>query len=102
MIYTLYGDVFEVDRVAGYVVIDCGGVGYRLTVNERTISKLPQPAYDASGEVKGSVPVRVYTYLAVREDDAAIRHIAGEARRILRSTDPRYIRRAFRPRIPPR
>ncbi len=73
MIYTLLGEIFEIDRAAGYAVIDCNGVGYKMTVSEKTISKLPQPVYDASGEVKeGSVPVRVYTYLAVREDDVEL------------------------------
>ena len=79
MIYTLYGEIFEIDRASGYAVIDCCGVGYKMTVNERTLSRLPQPEYDASGELKrGSVPVRVYTYLAVREDDVELFGFSGK------------------------
>lgn len=73
MIYTLFGEVLEIDPVAGFAVIDCGGVGYKITVSANTISKLPMPSYDASGEtVRGAGPVRVWTYLAVREDDVEL------------------------------
>ena len=61
--------MFEVDQAAGFAVIECGGVGYKLTVSANTLSRLPSPVYTASGDVRrGSDPVRVYTYLAVRED----------------------------------
>ncbi|MBR3640277.1 MAG: Holliday junction branch migration protein RuvA [Clostridia bacterium] len=73
MIYTLYGTVFEVDRVGGYAVIDCGGVGYKLTVSANTLTALPSPAYTPSGDVRRDAePIRVYTHLAVREDDVEL------------------------------
>lgn len=73
MIYTLYGTVFEIDRGGGFAVIECGGVGYKITVSANTLSDLPLPAYTASGDVKReSEPVRVFTHLAVREDDVEL------------------------------
>ena len=73
MIYTLYGTVFEVDQLGGYAVIDCGGVGYKLTVSANTLSALPSPAYTPAGDVRRDAePVRVYTHLAVREDDVEL------------------------------
>ena len=73
MIYTLYGTVFEIDQLGGYAVIDCGGVGYKLTVSANTLSALPSPAYTPSGDVRRDAePVRVFTHLAVREDDVEL------------------------------
>ena len=73
MIYTLYGTVFEVDQLGGYAVIDCGGVGYKLTVSANTLEALPSPAYTPAGDVRRDAePVRVYTHLAVREDDVEL------------------------------
>ena len=68
MIYTLYGKVFEVDVLGGYAVIDCGGVGYKITVSANTMTSLPSPEFDAAGNLTGGRNVRVYTHLAVRED----------------------------------
>ena len=68
MIYTLYGKVFEVDVLGGYAVIDCGGVGYKITVSANTMTSLPTPEFDAAGNLTGGRNVRVYTHLAVRED----------------------------------
>ncbi|MCD7776450.1 MAG: Holliday junction branch migration protein RuvA, partial [Firmicutes bacterium] len=45
----------------GFAVIDCGGVGYRLTVSATTLASLPA---DATPSPK----VKLYTYLSVRED----------------------------------
>jgi len=68
MIYTLYGKVFEVDVLGGYAVIECGGVGYKITVSANTLTSLPMPEFDAAGNVTAEKNVRVYTHLAVRED----------------------------------
>ncbi|MBR6290773.1 MAG: hypothetical protein IKR53_04950, partial [Clostridia bacterium] len=51
MIYTLYGKVFEVDVLGGYAVIECGGVGYKITVSANTLTSLPMPEFDAAGNV---------------------------------------------------
>ncbi|MBR7032070.1 MAG: Holliday junction branch migration protein RuvA [Clostridia bacterium] len=73
MIYTLYGTVFEVDQIGGFAVIDCGGVGYKLTASANTLAALPAPAFTPSGDVRRDAePVRVYTHLAVREDDVEL------------------------------
>ena len=42
-----------------FAVIDCGGVGYKLTVSETTFSKI-------AGKLGSEVTL--YTYLSVRED----------------------------------
>ena len=47
----------------GFAVIDAGGVGYRLTISQNTYDSLPRSAADAGKEV------RLYTYMAIREDD---------------------------------
>lgn len=50
-----------VHREENFAVIDCGGVGYRLTVSQNTADALGMPA--ESGKT-----VKLYTYMAVRED----------------------------------
>ena len=57
MFYYLEGKLFLPDLATA--VIDCGGVGYRLTVSGNTRSQIA---------VKGGQTVRLYTYLSVRED----------------------------------
>lgn len=54
----------------GFAVIDCGGVGYRLTVSSTTLAELPSIGASAgNGMPAGSLPsVRLYTYLSVKED----------------------------------
>lgn len=46
-------------------VIDAGGVGYKLTISGTTHDSLPTPKFNA----EEAPTVRLYTYLAVREDD---------------------------------
>ena len=55
MIYSLRGEI--IDKTPEFVVIECGGVGYRCAASLNTLSKLP-----SSGETF------VYTYMLVRED----------------------------------
>ena len=50
-----------VHKEESFAVIDCGGVGYRLTVSMNTA--------DALGYADGERTVKLYTYLQVREDD---------------------------------
>lgn len=49
----------------GFAVIDCGGVGYRLTVSQNTLAALDRAAARES-------KVKLYTYMAVREDDVEL------------------------------
>ena len=52
-------------REPGFAVIDCGGVGYRLTVSQNTLAALDRASV-REGKVK------LYTYMAVREDDVEL------------------------------
>ena len=56
----------------GFAVIDAGGVGYRLTISQNTYESLPRSAADAHKEVK------LYTYMAIREDDLELFGFASE------------------------
>lgn len=63
MFYYLSGILAH--REAGFAVIDCGGVGYKLTVSQNTLSDLDRIASKAD-------KVKLFTYLAVREDDVEL------------------------------
>ncbi len=52
-------------REAGLCVIDCGGVGYKLTISQNTLSELDRAASRTDR-------VKLYTYMAVREDDVEL------------------------------
>ena len=60
MFYYISGTLAH--REAGLAVIDCGGVGYKLTVSQNTLSELDR----ASSRTDKA---KLFTYLAVREDD---------------------------------
>ena len=68
MIYTLNGIITESDITSSFVVIECGGVGYKLTVTANTLASLPTPVYTPGGDTAVGEKVRVYTYMAVKED----------------------------------
>ncbi len=68
MIETLYGKIFEINAASCAVIIECAGVGYRVTVTAPTIAKLPSPKFAPDGSTLDSPPVRIYTHMAVRED----------------------------------
>lgn len=68
MIETLYGKIFEMDAASCGIIIECCGVGYRVTVTANTLSKLPTPRFTPAGDPVEGAPVRLYTYMAVRED----------------------------------
>ena len=63
MFYYLSGTLAH--REAGIAVIDCGGVGYKLTISQNTLSALDKTA------PRGD-KVKLYTYMAVREDDVEL------------------------------
>lgn len=54
-------------------VIDAGGVGYKLTISENTYNSLP-PRHTHEAPV-----AKLYTYMAVREDDVELFGFASEA-----------------------
>jgi Holliday junction DNA helicase RuvA len=60
-------------RRATYVVVDCGGVGYQLTVSAETLSHVP-----AVGE-----RVALHTQLVVRDDALSLYGFASEEEREL-------------------
>lgn len=68
MIYTLNGILTESDVTSSAIVVECGGVGYRLTVTANTLTSLPAPVFTPDGEVTGEAKVKVYTYMSVKED----------------------------------
>lgn len=61
MFYYLCGKLAYTEN--GVAVIDCGGVGYRLTISTMTYRALPSAHSNEQSLVK------LYTHLAVREDD---------------------------------
>ena len=60
-------------RRADHVVIDCGGVGYRLAVSAQTLSRVP-----AAGK-----PVTLHAHLIVRDDALSLYGFASEEEREL-------------------
>ena len=71
MIALLSGSVAV--RRADHVVVDCGGVGYRLAVSGETLKQVP-----AVG-----LPVVLHTHLVVRDDALALYGFATEEERDL-------------------
>lgn len=68
MIETLYGKIIELSATDCSAIIECCGVGYRVTVTANTISHLPSPKFSPDGSSVGSDSIRIYTHMAVRED----------------------------------
>ncbi len=60
-------------RRADHVVIDCGGVGYRLAVSAETLSRVPAIGHD----------IVLHTHLVVRDDALALYGFATEEEREL-------------------
>lgn len=68
MIETLYGRIFEMNATSCTVIIECGGVGYHVTVTANTLSHLPSPKFSPDGTQCVGDSVRIFTHMAVRED----------------------------------
>lgn len=64
MIYCLTGDLLYTDPLTLTAVVDCAGIGFKVTVTSTTFSKLP-PSADLTGKAE---KVRLFTYMIVRED----------------------------------
>lgn len=60
MIYCITGELIYLDAVSMTAVIEAQGVGYKMTVTGNTLTALNSPS---TGD-----KVRLYTYMAVRED----------------------------------
>lgn len=69
MFYHIAGEFVHIDE--SFAVIDCGGVGYRLTVSRNTATALGTP-----GDGRR---VKLFTSLQVREDDLELFGFADEA-----------------------
>ena len=61
MFYYIEGKLAHADYT--FAVIDAGGVGYKLTISQTTYESLPPHL-----SVKEAPTVRLYSYMAVRED----------------------------------
>ena len=61
MFYYIEGKLAHLDY--GFAVIDAGGVGYKLTITQNTYESMPPHLSVAEAPV-----VRLYSYMAVRED----------------------------------
>lgn len=59
MIYCLTGELIYLDALSYTAVIDCAGVGYKVTVTGNTLTKI---------SAKTNETVRVFTYMSVKED----------------------------------
>ncbi len=68
MIETLYGRIYEVSTAASTVIVECNGVGYRVTVSANTASQLPRPQFAPDGTALAGDPIRIFTHMSVRED----------------------------------
>ena len=62
MFYYISGKLAHLEN--GFAVVDAGGIGYKLTISGTTYDAMP-----TNRSVKEPPEVRLYTHLAVREDD---------------------------------
>lgn len=56
MFYHIHGTLEH--KESGFAVVDCGGIGFKLTIGAMTLGRLPDTG----------TKVKLYTYLSVRED----------------------------------
>lgn len=72
MFYYIEGKLAHLDYT--FAVVDANGVGYKMTITQNTYEAMPPHLSVAE------VPtVRLYTYMAVREDDVELFGFASEA-----------------------
>ncbi len=71
MFYYISGKL--VSASPSFAVIDAGGIGYKLTISENTYNALP-PRH-----TQNAPTVKLYTYMAVREDDVELFGFYSEA-----------------------
>jgi Holliday junction DNA helicase RuvA len=71
MFYYIEGKLAHLDY--GFAVIDAGGVGYKLTITQNTYESMPPHL-----SVAEAPTVRLYSYMAVREDGIELFGFASE------------------------
>lgn len=71
MFYYISGKLAKLDL--NYAVVDAGGVGYKLTISKSTHDKMPHHL-----SVSEAPDVKLYTYMAVREDGIEMFGFANE------------------------
>ena len=72
MCYYIEGKLAHLDY--GFAVIDANGVGYKMTITQTTYEEMPPHL-----SVSEAPTVRLYTYMAVREDGIELFGFASEA-----------------------
>lgn len=72
MFYYIEGKLAHLDYT--FAVLDVHGVGYKLTITQTTYESMPPHL-----SVSEAPTVRLYTYMAVREDDIELYGFASEA-----------------------
>lgn len=72
MFYYIEGKLAHLDF--GFAVIDANGVGYKLTITQTTYEAMPPHLSVAEAPI-----VRLYTYMAVREDGVELFGFASES-----------------------
>lgn len=72
MFYYIEGKLAHLDY--GFAVVDAHGVGYKLTITQTTYESMP-----AHLSVAEAPTVRLYTYMAVREDGVELFGFASES-----------------------
>ena len=71
MIYSLNGGLIHLDALTSSAVIECGGVGYKVTVTSGTLARLPSV-------MEPPHKVRIFTHMQVREDAVELYGFATE------------------------
>ena len=71
MFYYIEGKLAHLDY--GFAVVDANGVGYKLTITQTTYESMPQHLSVAEAPI-----VRLYSYMAVREDGIELFGFASE------------------------
>ncbi len=72
MFYYIEGKLAHLDYT--FAVIDAHGVGYKMTITQTTYESMPPHL-----SVSEAPTVRLYTYMAVREDDVELYGFASES-----------------------
>ena len=72
MFYYIEGKLAHLDY--GFAVIDANGVGYKMTITQTTYEEMPPHLSVSEAPI-----VRLYTYMAVREDGIELFGFASEA-----------------------
>lgn len=72
MFYYIEGKLAHLDY--GFAVIDANGVGYKMTITQTTYEEMPPHL-----SVSEAPTIRLYTYMAVREDGIELFGFASEA-----------------------